>query len=378
MKGVKYIAPYLDHSGYGEASRNYILALHEAGVPLTIEPRRFESNPPPVGTEQERRIFHQLETNGLDFDTVIVHLTPDLAPDYKKKYPDKYMISYTVWETSLTHPFWAKCCNQMDEVWVPCDWNIQAFRDSGVTVPMYKIHHGIDPAAYTNISTSNFALPNHNPDSFVFYSIFQWNSRKNPEGLLRSYFNAFTGEDNVRLIMKTYVGRGLPAHEESRQIREVIQRIKADMQLQSYPRLSLITDSLSTEKMRALNMLCDAYVSLTHGEGFGLTMLEAGLAGKPVIATGMGGNMEYMNADNSYPVPFDWGFVTGMGSFNPWYWGNQQWGNPNLPEASRLMRHVFDNREEANEKGRLLQRHIKDNFNWRVVGKQMVDRLKEL
>src|SRR5690349_772973 len=135
MRGVKYIAPYRDFSGYGEASRNYILALHRAGVPITIEPRCFDVNPPLIASAEEREILDSLEHKDIDFDVIVVHLTPDLAPGYVTAYPDKYVISYTVWETSLLHPRWVEACNQVKEVWVPCQWNIDSFKQSGVKTP---------------------------------------------------------------------------------------------------------------------------------------------------------------------------------------------------------------------------------------------------
>lgn len=378
MRGVKYIAPYRDHSGYGEASRNYILALYRAGVPLTIEPHCFEPNPPTVGTAEERAVFSRLEGADIDFDVVIVHLTPDLAPIHARKHPDKYVINYTVWETSKLHPLWAGACNGVDEVWVPCDWNVKAFKESGVRKPVHKIPHGIDTDMYVGADPSKFSLPGRSPDSFVFYSIMQWNSRKNPDGLLRAYFNAFTGDDPVRLVLKTYVGRGLSPRQETDQLKEMIGRIKRDMNLPNYPCMSLITSSLSTEQMRALHLFGDAYVSLPHGEGFGLTLFEAGLAGNPVIATGMGGNMEYMTEENSYPVPFMWDYVAGMGTFNQWYLGNQQWARPNLIAASNLMRHVYENRDEAKQRGELLRARIKGEFSWDAIAELMLKRLGEL
>jgi len=378
VKGVKYIGSLLDHSGYGEAARNYVLALHRAGVPITIEARRFEPDPPPVGTSEERAILLELMNKKIDFDIVIIHLTPDLVPAYINKYPDKYIINYTVWETSRLHPLWVASCNKSDEVWVPCDWNVAAFKESGVTVPVYKILHGIDPDIYNKSKLSNFSISGVDEDTFVFTSVMQWCARKNPAGLLRAYFNAFGPEDNVRLVLKAYVGRGGTPAQEADQIKNIILRIKTDMQLKYYPKINLIADSLSSEQMKSLYTLSDAYISLTHGEGFGLTPLEAGLAGKPIIVTGMGGNMEYMTAENSYPVPFIWDYVSGMGTFNQWYWGDQQWAYPDLPAASRLMRHVYINREEAQKKGALLQSDIKEKFNWKIISGQMLNRLKEL
>jgi len=37
MKGVKYFGQVFTQSGDAEAARNYILALREAGVPVTVE-----------------------------------------------------------------------------------------------------------------------------------------------------------------------------------------------------------------------------------------------------------------------------------------------------------------------------------------------------
>ena len=48
----------------------------------------------------------------------------------------------------------------------------------------------------------------------------------------------------------------------------------------------------------------DAYVSLHRAEGYGLTMAEAMMLGKPVIATGYSGNLEFMDEDNSVLVPY--------------------------------------------------------------------------
>ena len=52
---------------------------------------------------------------------------------------------------------------------------------------------------------------------------------------------------------------------------------------------------------------CDCYVSLHRAEGFGLTLAEAMAIGKPVIATGYSGNVDFMNDANSYLVDYEIG-----------------------------------------------------------------------
>lgn len=376
MEGVKYIAPYKDMSGYGEASRNYILSLYKAGVPITIESRRFETNPPLIGTPEERQILASLENKDIPFETVIVHMTPDLAPQYKFANPDKRVINYTVWETSNIHPHWTDSCNNMDEIWVPCEWNVEGFRNSGVRVPIYKIPHGISPDFFDDVKAEDINFPGVDRDkTFIFYSIFQWNFRKNPDALLRSYFAAFGPEDDVLLVIKTYVGSGRSVEEESNQIKEVIQRIKNDLGLSYYPKIRLVTNPLSTLQVKALHKLGHCYVILPRGEGWGLTTFEAGLAGTPVISTGMGGHMEFMNENNSYPVDFMETYVSGMGNFNRWYLGNQTWAEPSVIDAAKKMRQVYSNYGIAKEKALLLQKRIKEEFSWDRVAKLMIDRI---
>ena len=48
--------------------------------------------------------------------------------------------------------------------------------------------------------------------------------------------------------------------------------------------------------MMALFASADCYVSLHRSEGLGLGMVQAMYLGKPVIATGYSGNLEFMNS----------------------------------------------------------------------------------
>ncbi len=66
---------------------------------------------------------------------------------------------------------------------------------------------------------------------------------------------------------------------------------------------------LDPEAKVALMAACDCYVSLHRSEGFGLTLAEAMALGKPVIATGYSGNLEFMTPETSYLVPWSLGTV---------------------------------------------------------------------
>jgi glycosyltransferase involved in cell wall biosynthesis len=59
------------------------------------------------------------------------------------------------------------------------------------------------------------------------------------------------------------------------------------------------------EDMASLLNQIDCYVSLHRSEGFGLGLAEAMLLGKPVIATGFSGNLEFMKPTNSFLVSYN-------------------------------------------------------------------------
>ena len=46
IKGIKYIGPIFDGSGYGKACRGNINALFNAGIPLTLSPISFDAKKP--------------------------------------------------------------------------------------------------------------------------------------------------------------------------------------------------------------------------------------------------------------------------------------------------------------------------------------------
>ena len=89
---------------------------------------------------------------------------------------------------------------------------------------------------------------------------------------------------------------------------------------------------------------CDCYVSLHRSEGLGLTMAEAMALGKPVVATGWSGNLEFMSDETAYLVRYE---MTRLERAHGPYPAGAEWADPDLDHAAELMRGVFDEREAA-------------------------------
>jgi len=109
-----------------------------------------------------------------------------------------------------------------------------------------------------------------------------------------------------------------------------------------------------------------------RSEGIGLTISDAMALGKPVIATGWSGNMDFMNTSNSYPVRYD--LIKIKEDIGP-YAAGEMWAEPSTDHAAKLIRHVFGNRQEARERGQAARRDIEANYSEECLAKAIETRL---
>jgi glycosyltransferase involved in cell wall biosynthesis len=388
VKGVKYIGPVFDQSGYAEAARNYVLALHALGVPITVEAVRHSEGQPDLGPEGE--LLASLVDRPLDYDRIVVHATPDTwVHRLRDEPPGIPIVGSTVWETSALHPIWTAACNRVDEVWVPSRWNAEVFRASAVTTPVAVVPHCIEPPDLAAIAP--LAIDGVSDDTFVFYSVFHWTERKNPEGLLAAYLAAMTGVRDVALVVKTHFERprwvrgaggeeppgAAPGPDDAERAQLEIAAFKRKMNLPHYPRIVALTGTLDRERLQALHRRGDAFVLLQRAEGWGLPHFEAAAMGKPVVTTGFGGPNEFLAADGAYLVGHTLRPVWGM-EWSFFYGANQRWAEPDLDQAIDLMRRVYADRREAAERGARARERIARHFTRAAVGPHMVDRLEAL
>ena len=103
--------------------------------------------------------------------------------------------------------------------------------------------------------------------------------------------------------------------------------------------------------------------------------IEAMLAGKPVIATGYGGNNDFMNINNSFPVKYK--IIELEKDFGPYTKGNT-WAEPDIDHAAAQMRYVFENQNVANKIGQKATLDIRQNMNPKVTGMEILKRIKTL
>lgn len=169
---------------------------------------------------------------------------------------------------------------------------------------------------------------------FDYFSVFE---RKNPVGLVEAFTAAFADGQGPELVIKSVNGERFRSQRE--QLLSAC-RGRSD--------IHLVEDYLDADVVGSLITHCAAYVSLHRAEGLGLTMSEAMSAGRPVIATGYSGNLDFMNDENSLLVGYE--PVEIPASARP-YGPPTRWAEPDLAEAARHLRWVFEHPAEAERLG---------------------------
>jgi glycosyltransferase involved in cell wall biosynthesis len=370
IKGIKYTAPVLDGSGYAKAARGYIMALHKLGVPITINPVSFETARPDLG--EEGKILESLINKDIDYNINFIHLTPEFYEKHRES--DKINCAYTVWENSKLHKSWPVFINNnVDKVITGSKWGAEIFKESGVTIPIGVCSHCMSVEEFENVGP--YQINGVSDDTFIFYDIFQFTEKKAPLDAIKTYWATFQNDEDVALVIKTY--RSDFSDGEKDAIRRTVRRIKNQMRMDKYPPIYLILDMLSEEQITALHNKGDCLISLNKGEGVGLVPLQAAAHGNPIIITGWGGSLEYAKPDLAYLVDYFLEPCFGM-IYSPWHDGTQWWAKADLKHASELMLRVYNNRNEAKEKGLKLQEHIKDNFSYEAIGKKLIKEIEML
>lgn len=365
---VKYTGTFSDHSGYGSANRAFITALYTAGVDVTteliVQVKEFSDN------GWSGKLAMDLVDREIPYKAKIIHLTPDMYPRYIET--DKYNIGHLFWETDRLPREWVEPCNKMQEIWTSSESMAEVFKKCGVRVPIFAFPQPID-ISKADKPYHKFNIPHHK--GFLFYAIFQWIERKNPKGLLQAYWEAFSGREDVSLLLKTY-RIDYSAHEYEK-IQLDIERWKQEFGLPHYPRVYLTTKLLSHEDIMRVHETGDCYLAADHGEGWSRPLQEALLMANPVVASARGGIHEYLTNDMYYPIKNDYVPVVTQ-PWIPWYTSDQNWVQPDMKEMKDRMQFVFFNREMAQVKAEKAKSFIKDSFSYHKVGQQMRERLEKI
>ena len=376
VPGLNVHGDWTATTGLAHAARRLCVGLRSQGVPIAIETvaSHAPTDPsllPPELDQAEWGRSHPVDLWTLNLNEF--HLVPD--DQLRSPRMRRHHIVTWYWELPDVPPSLAPQFDRVDEIWVPSQFVRRAFvrqtRQPMTVVP--TIVPTFVASDRPSVLRDKFGLPR---DTVTFLFSFDFNStvgRKNPLAVVDAFARAFPerSERAPVLVMKAvHLGR---APEFAAVLADAVERAGG----------ILVDSLLSGQELADLFHACDVYVSLHRSEGFGLGMAEAMAIGKPVIATGYSGNLDFMNVANSCLVGYRLRPVTPDDHrYNPEMSGTEAigslWAEPDLEHAARWMRLLATDEQLRRRIGERGRQTIQASFTEEAVGRIVLARLRTL
>ncbi len=346
-------------TGLGESARSSIRGFAKVGIRTSLS-----DVPSSLGVPCAEPL--EMADGPLEGSEInLFHLNPDgllgQLPQLLGRLDGKYNIGYWVWEVTRWPRQWNRAFDVVHEIWTPTTFSRNMIARH-TDMPVVRVPHNVAPEIPESVTRKSLGLPEN---AFLFLGIVDFRSlpeRKNPIGAIEAYSRAVgrTPAD-VFFVLKTAnmaVRPDVSAH---------IERFRS-----LNPSLILMEGYLDRLVLNGLIKCCDCFVSLHRSEGFGLPLAEAMYMGKPVIATGYSGNMDFMHEGNSLPVRYTMARLEN--DMVPYPRGSE-WATPDLDHAAELMQRVLSDELLRQEIGGRAREEIRRDFSPEVTGRLMAERL---
>jgi glycosyltransferase involved in cell wall biosynthesis len=325
-------APCETRSGYGDMSRDIIRHIIEYdkfdvlvhSVPWGETPMNAldENNP------KDKMIIDRIMKE-VSVEKPELYVSITIPNEFQPL--GKYNIGITAGiETTAASAQWIDGCNRMDLVLTISEhskgvlkgsrYNINRGNTQGVlelTKPIEVLHNCIDTNVFGKKAPTDNAFTKYLdsiPENFCFLFVGHWlrgeygEDRKNVPMLIKLFLETFKQlkmKQTPALILKTSSAGFSILDREA--ILDKINQIKSTVQLaqgQVMPNVYLLHGELTEKEMNTLynHSKVKAHISLTKGEGFGRPLLEASVSGKPVIASGWSGHLDFLDKEKALLV----------------------------------------------------------------------------
>ncbi len=298
-------------------------------------------------------IYNHSINRSSDSEVVSRNLYPPRVKDLKAKY--NLLHSYG-WEESEFPSEWVDDFNTSLQGLTVMSLQVKkTLIDNGVNIPIHVSGLGLD---HLDASKSDIDLQIQ-AKTYKILHVSSCFPRKGVDVLLEAYSNAFTSNDDVSLIIKTF-------YNPHNNLKTLIEEYQTSNPL--FPDVIVLDQEFNDQELKALFLLSDVLVAPSRGEGFGLPIGEAMRLGIPVITTGWGGQLDFCNAQNSWLI--DYTFVAAKSHFRL---DNSYWAEPSSIHLSGLLLEVYNSSDKEIYEKTNLAKKVAKTFNWDKVAKENIN-----
>lgn len=279
-----------------------------------------------------------------------------------------------MFETDRLPAGWLERLRQLDEIWVPTEFSRRIFLDAGVDADkVFVIGEAVDTdffdRARVGVDLPRTALLGESRFSTVFCFVGKWELRKNIRTLVRAFVRQFAAHPSVALAVLTQ-----QYHSDADFREQMTQFIVDDSELDaSALERVLFFSNLDERQLPGFFVEADAFVTATHGEGFGRPIVEAMSMSLPVIAPFWSGMTAFLTEHNSFPIAVDELERVGNGPF-----ADHQWATVSERLLGDAMRIVHEQPELARRKGAQARADVVRTMCLECIAKDVESRIEKI
>jgi autotransporter strand-loop-strand O-heptosyltransferase len=386
MLKVRAHTCYLGKTGYAAHARSFFRELSNH-VDLRVRNYTWDDNLNYLN-DTDYRIIDTITLNngGNDLDYNIIHGLPnhpwvnskddEFKQDidivlmdmnhyyFYEEYSAKVKIAYTVWEsTELPEEFFNQLL-KFDYLWVVTKWHKEvAIKQGYPEHRIFIVHEGVDDSLY--FRQANRKVRDH----FEFMFFGRWDYRKSVPEIVKAFLEAFPNNDEVCLILSAdnpYSIDGLNSTEERLSHYGLLDdRIK-------------VKHFLSREEYDDYLKNGHVLITCARSEGWNIPLIEAMVAGTPVIYSNWGAQLEFASGKGN-PVKIiderlaSIGANLGFAGYTPGLYSE-----PDFDNLKEVMIDCFENWGDKKKLAREEADLIFQEFNWAKIGLEGFEQLKKV
>lgn len=301
-------------------------------------------------------IFH---LNGNEIPQALAHL-------HAKGAYGGYNIIYPQWELSRYPSEWGANLELFDEVWAPTNFVFEALSPV-VKKPLAHVPLGCQVELSSMLGRRYFGLPESCYTFLFFFDFRSYSQRKNPEAVVDSFEKLVQKMPGSKVALVIKLNGSELAPVQLNLLKERVESLG--------DRVILINRTITDNEIKNLVRCCDCFVSLHRSEGFGRGLAEAMFLGKPVIATGYSGNLDFMNTNNSFLIDYE---LIDLKEGDYPYWQGQKWADADTEQAAHYMASLVSNPSMGYEIGKIATISVSQSVGFRGTGLNYIDRVSRI